>query len=243
MGRSVPDADAREQLPNAALIEVACEIRFHGDLSLLALQGKVQGRLRGLYPKLLVPTVEMGNFPLLQQVRFTSADDVHIVLMAVNSFGVSTRAYTKYADFRQRFETALQTLTAEFDIPQLTRFGLRFVNVLPPLLNPGAQSAVHPALKMTVSGVKGAWRAQPQVVLETDRGRMTLRTLLVQPPPVTTAPGFLLDPGIRLDFDCYVKDPGTGDVLGLMDEAHDIIDDTFFDIITPAYLSYLRGHS
>jgi uncharacterized protein (TIGR04255 family) len=238
MGASV--SKDRDQLPNAALIEVACEIRFHGDLSLLPLQGKVQGRLRGAYPKLLVPAAESGSFPLLQPVRLTSADDAHVVLMAVNSFGVSTHGYTTYEDFKGRFDNALQALSSEFSVPTLTRFGLRYVNVLPPF-GTAPEHVVHPALRITLSGLKGAWRTAPQLILETDRGRMTLRTSLVQPTLVTKAPGFFLDPGIRLDFDCYVKDPDTRDVLSLLDEAHAIIDEAFFDTITPEYLKYLEG--
>ena len=230
----------RLQLPNAALIEVACEIRFHGDLSLLAIQGRVQSRLRGAYPKLLVPGAEPGSFPLLQQVRLASADDVHIVLMGVNSFGLSTHAYTKYSEFKVRFDTAFQALLSEFSLPPLTRFGLRYVNALPPF-GVASEHCAHPALRIGVSGVKGPWRAQPQLMLESDRGAMTLRTVLVQPTAVPTAPGFFLDPGVRLDFDCYVKDPSSRDVLTLLDDAHNIIEDAFFDMITPEYLKYLEG--
>jgi uncharacterized protein (TIGR04255 family) len=235
-------SSGRERLPNSPLIEVACEIRFPGDFSLLSSLGGIQTKLRYDYPKLLVPAVQPGSFPLLQTVRLTSDDNTNMVLLAMNSFGVSTHSYTTYGDFRSRFAKALDVFQSHFSPPTLTRFGLRYVNALPPP-SEGSSKVVHPTLRIAVSGVDGDWRAQPQLMLETARGRMTLRTVLIQPQPVTTAPGFLLDPGVRLDFDCYQKDPVGVDVLTLLDEAHTIVDEAFFDMITPDYLQYLEGKS
>jgi uncharacterized protein (TIGR04255 family) len=241
LGRAV--GPEREHLPNSPLIDVSCEIRFAGDLSLFGSWGEVQARLRHRYPKVLVPIADPGKAPLLQAVRLASDDQTAVVMLALNSFAVSTRSYGTYRQFKNQFDEALDAFRPSLHQPTLTRFGLRYVNVLPS--GPGEGQRVHSALRLEVGGIAARWKGHPVLVLETEQGRLTLRISLLQPAAPSPGPGIVLDPGVHLDFDCFTTTPPASldELAELMDEAHDVIDRTFFETITDEYLQYLRGDS
>lgn len=222
-------------------MNVVCEVRFFGDLSLLARWGHLQEKLKGTYPKLLVPSAQPGTAPLLQPLRLATADDDSAVLFSLNLFALSTNSYSTYEVFRGEFETALRAFQEVFALPPLNRLSLQYKNILPSA-EERPDSAVHPFLKVAVSGMRGSWNAQPQLALETRHGRFALRTAVARPVVPRPMQGIILDPGVRLDFDCFTtEDVAIDSVLPIMDEAHGIVEDAFFSIITDEYLGYLKG--
>jgi uncharacterized protein (TIGR04255 family) len=246
----------RDRLPNSPLAQVACEIRFRGDLSLYEVWGRFQRGVRGDFPKLFVPTAMAGVSPLTQSMKLDSADGANSILLAINSFAFSTERYEDFQRFRGRFLDLQGLFCKLLELSALTRFGLRYVNFLPPVGDDGTLGArVHPCLTLELSVTPGnTWISQPQFVVEKNAGRCVLRTALLTVQNVTSfAPGLLqvpasmlpgLMPGVQLDLDCYSNAPcGIGDLPMLLDEAHDTIENAFFGMITDDYLSYLKGNS
>ena len=247
-------AMARERLPNSPLAQVTCEVRFRGDLMLYEVWGRFQRRIREEFPKLLVPAAMTGVSPLMQSMKLGGADGTCSILLAINSFAFSTERYEDFQHFRERF-LALQGLFCELlELRELTRFGLRYVNFLPPIPDDGTLGArIHPYLNLELGGVPGnAWTSQPQLVVERSVGRCILRTALLTAQNVTpfsqgllqlhglALPGLM--PGVQLDFDCFANATyGLTDLPEILDEAHGTIDKAFFGLVTEDYLAYLNG--
>lgn len=236
---------ARSHLPNSPLVEVACEVKFHGDLSLFSGWGAIQAAVRDRYPKLYVTGAQEGISPLLQPLRLTSDDGADLFMLSINSFAVSTRRYSHFADFERMFRDLHSIFCLNSKPGPRTRFGLRYVNALPPTLNAKASpSELHPHLKLRVSGaefLEREWATQAQLSFEKRFEDLTLRVSLVQTPGEHQPyPG--LDPGVHLDIDCFTMQPGTiEEAPALLGRAHEIVEDAFFDLVTPAYESYMAG--
>jgi uncharacterized protein (TIGR04255 family) len=242
----------RNRLPNSPLAQVSCEIRFHGELALYEAWGRFQREVRAEFPKLFVPVAAHGVPPLTQPAKLASMDGADSLLLAINSFAYSTAQYQDFPIFRKKFLRILDIFVRQAALTDLTRFGLRYINILPPSGDDGMpENRIHPCLTLELTGLRtpaGHWTNQPQIVVERAVGRFTLRAALLAAVPVgfpegagmSSAPGLL--PGVQLDFDCYLNNPGpTQGVAALLDGAHEAIDATFFGMITSEYHSYLKG--
>jgi uncharacterized protein (TIGR04255 family) len=181
--------------------------------------------------------------PLIQAIKLTTPDERQDLLLAVNSFAFVTRDYQTYIEFRSRYLALHKTFCDLADLSTATRFGLRYFNILPPSTSEVAPGVIHPALKLTLGGCAIAASRpvhQDQVSIERQVDDLVLRISLVSP---AGAPGVAasLSPGVHLDLDCYTESPGRVDQIdGFLDRAHGIIEDAFFDMITPEYLRYLE---
>lgn len=246
---------ARPHLPNAPLVEVSCELRFHGALSVLTKGSAFQNDIQQEFPRLLVPGAVPGASPLLQHVRFATADDSTFVMLAINSFGISTRAYDEYSDFKESWEVLLRVFIRHFGDVRPTRFGLRYQNVLPKEFpSPAATSRIHPCLRMELSSLgflhEGLSGGQFSFELARDWGKV--RIALV-PQDVTSPQMVLAQPdgsrivvpspeATKLDIDAFVEGGCELASVGqLLDKAHAAIDDVFFGLITDEYHQYLKG--
>jgi len=222
---------------------VACEARFFGDLSLLTKWGQIQERLREGYPKLLVPTAQLGKPPLLQPFRVSTTTDDRVVMFGLNLFSLTTNSYKTYDDFRGHFADAFGAFREIHSLPPVTRLSLQYSNILPSA-EEHDEEWVHPYLKLGVAGLPGRWNSQPQMFLETRRdGGFVLRVTVGRAAaPRQNVDDVVLDPGVRLQLECFSLEETQPDaVLTRMDGAHDIVESAFFSIITDEYLKYLKG--
>jgi uncharacterized protein (TIGR04255 family) len=243
----------REQLPNSPLVEVSAEARFPGDLSVFAAWGEIQRELRSEFPKLYVPGSTPGVSPFLQHLKLASTDETDSVLLALNSLGFATQRYSTFSVYEASFQRVYEVFRKHVHPTSATRFGLRYRNVLPPVgadeISPGE---LHPALNLRLGGLEitgTAHAAQPQLVCERVCGELNVR-IVVAAQPVATAEALgsrmslPLAPGVALDLDCYRNGPGAMDQMpAFLRNAHEIIDDVFFGLITDRYLGYLKGES
>ncbi len=242
-------------LPNSPLSEVAAEVRFHGSLALLGEWGALQKNLRAEFPKLFVPGAVVGTSPLLQHVRLGSADDKTFVLLAVNAIAVATSDYSGFDSFKGLVQRVIKLFHEQCSAGPMTRFGLRYVNDLPPGYPADADSGdFHPALKL---GVR-SWPArspkfvgQPQLVLDEERNGLQLRVSISTPEvrvPEILVGGdrqklrFAFQPGTRFDLDASRTTELALSRLGaFLDAGHEAIEEIFLGAITPSYHGYLRG--
>jgi uncharacterized protein (TIGR04255 family) len=245
--------DTKEHLPNAPLVQVACEVRFHGDLSLYEAWGRFQREIRGDFPKLFVPPAAPGVPPLTQAMKLASIGGEDAILMAINSFAFSTGRYDTFRSFREKLSGIQSAFFRCCELDEMTRFGIRYVNILPPACDDGTLGPrIHPCLRLELSGLTadGTWAGQPQFVAEKTAGRCTLRTALmaIQGPTFEAPPGSVppispvLSSGVQLDLDCY-RDTGcrVADLPALLEEAHATIEKAFFGMISDEYHAYLKG--
>jgi uncharacterized protein (TIGR04255 family) len=168
-------------------------------------------------------------------------------MLAINAFGFSTYVYRDFRTFNDEFSSLLSTFRQRTSLTP-TRFGLRYVNALPPdTFHPRrAGGALHHFLKIRIEGteVLGESVGQNQLVLETGKNDLRLRTAVYRPAVSPDSGGISLEPGVRLDFDCYSDSPGNMDqVLDLLERAHALVDEAFFSLITDEYLSFLKGEA
>jgi len=242
----------RNRLPNSPLAQVSCEIRFHGELALYEAWGRFQREVRAEFPKLFVPVAANGIPPLTQPARLVSTDGADSLLLAINSFAYSTERYQDFPTFREKFLRMRDIFCRHATLTDLTRFGLRYINILPPSGDDGMLgNRIHPCLTLELTGLAapaGPWTNQPQIVVERTAGRFTLRAALLSAVPVGLPGGAGMSvplgllPGVQLDLDCYLNNPGpVQGVAALLDEAHAAIDAAFFGMITSEYHGYLKG--
>ena len=245
-----PSPKRRPQLPNSPLTEVVCELKFAGNLSVFSAWGELQRRYHDRFPKLYVPGALQGTSPLLQPVRLTSAEEDRQVLLAVNTLAYSESRYCCFDDFRNELDTLLASWAELCRIDTFTRLGLRFVNQLPPRFPSAPTSGrLHPCLKLELQGwdkIPREFSAQPVVGFLVEGDRARLRVLIQEPPFPSARRGVgqdvELSSGVLLDLDAFAEGPiAAREVQSLLEEAHSMVDEAFFGMITDEYLRYLGG--
>lgn len=230
------------RLPNSPLTEVVCQLRFDGRLELLAKWGTIQEDLRASFPLLQLPLVRSGESPLLQPMHLATADSAMSVMLALNSVALSTRRHTTYLEFREQFARVVAAFTRHVQIPTINRVGLRYLNLLPPRFSAAPSAGqLHPCLRLRASG----WSAleQPlsepaQFVAICHHEQVKIRVALVQ---LAEQP-FGAQGVVQLDLDAFQDQPTPAkDLWDVVEATHAAIDDTFFSLVTPEYLKFLKG--
>ncbi len=224
-------------LPNSPLVEVVCELRFPGDLALLGAWGAIQAELRDEYPSLFVPAAVAGTAPMLQPLQLAREDHKRKVMLAINSFAVSTHQYEGFDAFVQTFQRAYDVLARHCVVPRFTRMGLRYTNVLPHDFGDAdaAAGSLHPCLKLRLTGWSPSPSASeaPQLVYVAQRSSLDLRLSLLAAPEHA---------GTKLDLDCSETGDATPERMpAFLTAAHAFIEETFLSLITDEYHRYLEG--
>ena len=116
------------------LAEMSIEVRFPGDLRVEQWRASFQQRIRGQYPKLLVPVLQPGvathpaNAPHLMHLRFADPQELNMVGVAINSLGLIKKVYPGWQETIKEFLNYWEDLCKYLEISQATRVGLRFQN-------------------------------------------------------------------------------------------------------------------
>ncbi|MDB4984933.1 MAG: hypothetical protein JWN04_111 [Myxococcaceae bacterium] len=230
-------------LPNSPLAEVVLEMRFHGDLAYQAAWPSIQQDLRSAYPHVLVAGSIPGVAPQLQPIQLSSEDQKQRVMMALNMFAVTTTRYSGFDAFVESVERAEAVFSQRASVASLTRLGLRYMNQIPNGFGESASAVLsgrklHPCLNLAVGGWNALARLDTEpsqlVYYSGDPSTLALRISLTSDPQgmgVTT-----------LDLDCFRQGLVRRDELrSFLVAAHVFIELTFFELVTPEYLTYLRG--
>ena len=116
---------------NAPLTEVGLEIRFPSDLSIESRRGEFHKKIRKDYPHLFVPKAIAGEAPALQRYRFMSEDRIRRMHFSINRFSFHTTKYEGFPEFEEESLIYLRLFCKTYDISELNRIGLRYVNLIP----------------------------------------------------------------------------------------------------------------
>lgn len=117
--------------PNQPLVEVATEIRFHGNLEIEQIRAKFQKAICSNFPVLKVPNAQQGVAPSLQPFRFERLDGMCGVQLSINSFSYFTKNYPGNVSFLNELKSVLEAFFASIKSVKMTRVGWRYINSIP----------------------------------------------------------------------------------------------------------------
>lgn len=121
-----------EIYPNSPLADVACELRFPGDLQVECERHLFWERIRGEYPDILVPHAQPGQPPAMQHYRFRNSANTRAVMVALHSLAVSETKYSGHKEFIGEFSRLVAIFRECFPrVRKLNRIGWRYVNIIP----------------------------------------------------------------------------------------------------------------
>jgi uncharacterized protein (TIGR04255 family) len=143
-----PESD-RVKYAKYPLVDVLCQLMFPTILRINADPPVAfQERIRHLYPYYQQRQVSQNLIPeglakiippdILQELGtsgppiydFASEDQAHIVTLTNEGISLTSRLYTRYADFRQRFLDVVVALQEVYNPHAYVRIGLRYRNLL-----------------------------------------------------------------------------------------------------------------
>jgi uncharacterized protein (TIGR04255 family) len=235
-----PTSEA-EVYPNAPLVEVVCEIRFGGELTIEARRHEFRERIRTEYPKLLVPKSGTDDRPLLlQHYRFRSDDDERTVLLAPNSFGLSVTRYEGYRAFFAEYMRLHKMFGETFpEVGKLNRVGWRYVNIIPFVRAEGL-IPIGDFLKLDLQLPEQIPNRYEKLDLNFTALKTNDDSVIMRLASVQKSTG---DEGLLLDLDYGKKGDSLqfNDVKGHLSDGHDHCKALFENLITTGYRQYLRG--
>lgn len=124
--------DHDELYPNQPLSDVACEVRFPGEMRVECDRGVFWDQIRSDYPQILVPLAKEGQPPALQHYRFRNEDNNRTVSVALNSLVYSEKRYRGHKLFIGEFVRLVRLFRATYPkINKPNRMGWRYINLMP----------------------------------------------------------------------------------------------------------------
>ena len=230
-----------EVYPNAPLVEVVCEIRFGGELTIEARRHAFRERIRAAYPQLLVPKLGTDDRPLLlQHYRFRSDDGERTVLLAPNSFGFSVTRYQGHRAFFAEYMQLHKVFEETFpEITNVNRVGWRYVNIIP-FVRADGLIPLDDFLRLDLRLPEQMPNRYEKLDLRFTALKTNHDSVIMRLASVQKGTG---DEGLLLDLDYGTK----GDALRLKDvkrhlsDGHDHCKTLFENLITDSYRQYLRG--
>ena len=232
----------QDRYPHAPLVEVACEIRFPGEIAVESCRDRFWDSIRDAYPIIKVPRAKDGIPPAVQHYRYsTDGEQGRNVAVALNSFALSEGAYTTHKPFLKEFKR-LHGIFAKCypKIDKLNRVGWRYINVIPYVRESGAVP-IGQYLELNVprpASLPGEIRnIQLNLEVPISNGVAIIKLETVHDTRDEQSEALLLD----LDFVFEGPNIRMADAPALMAKAHHGSRQIFEDIITDGYRTYLQG--
>ena len=232
-----------EIYPNQPLVEVVFEIRFPGDLGVECEKHRFWNKIRNEYPKVYVPRSAPDEAVALMPYKFRSEDGHTTVMLALNSFAVSSSRYPGFERFREEVIRLYELFSDIYSISTVTRIGWRYINVIPFV----RENGVIPLDRYLLLGFK-----IPNSIPERFKTlSLTFESSGTNGVSIITKLDTLkrsdkTEEALLLDFDYGRtgkdgKDLQFKKVPAYLDEAHANTRQLFEDFITDEYRQYLRG--
>ncbi len=121
-----------EVYPNSPLVEVICEIRFPGDLSIDCHRDIFHNEIKDDYPIILVPGIIPGTSFALEPYHFENEDKNAGIMLSMNKFSYYSKKYKGHKYFLKEFMRLVDIFIKTYPtIDKLNRVGWRYINVIP----------------------------------------------------------------------------------------------------------------
>lgn len=235
--------NSSEVYPNSPLVDVACEIRFPGELEVECNRHLFWDRVREDYPHIHVPKIVAEAAPALQHYRFLSDAGNRRVSVALNSLGFSDTQYEGHKIFVEEFCRIADLFHSTFSkIDSVSRIGWRYVNLIP-FAKEGdivpVKQLLHADLLLPKNALDSPTAIDIRVEWKLDAGTAIIRLATVTRESADTASqdALLLD----IDFGCEGPDIHFKNYRTYIEAARSHNKKLFEEIITDEYRSYLRG--
>jgi uncharacterized protein (TIGR04255 family) len=213
------------------------EIRFPGEPRVECNRDKLYEAVRQEFPEVRVPNSIPGTALALQPYHFYNPDEDKLLLVAINKFAFSTRNYLGFNAFKTEVNQYMELFKELFHLKQLTRTGLRYVNLIPYTKENGLlpfgryfrlNVELPPADPSAVLDIKLGY------VTPTASGKLTMRL-----ESVVRGTG---EEAFILDFDYAKEDNLRFDGLAdYLEESHEQTKQFFESIITDEYRDVMKG--
>jgi uncharacterized protein (TIGR04255 family) len=229
--------------PNAPLTEVACEIRFPGEIAVESSRELFWDKVRDEYPTIKVPNAQPGVAPAVQHYRYQHVGGTKSIAVALNSLALSETKYTTHKPLLKEFER-LHGLFAKCypKIKTMNRVGWRYINAIP-FVRENGLIPLDQYFKwdfLVAASLPKKFRSlQVAFDIPSKDGTAVVRLATARDSRDETKEAFLLD----LDYCVDKPNAPFKDAPRLMKKMHGLNRQVFEDLITDSYRAYLRGES
>lgn len=232
-----------ETYPNSPLTDVACEVRFKGEMQVECERHHFWNAIRMDYPDILVPQLKEGQAAALQHYRFRSADGTRHVAVALNSLAYSETKYKGHKEFIAEFYRLAKEFHKVFpDITRVTRIGWRYINVMP-FSRENGLVPLNRFLKLEVTLPSKIFQQTSALDFQwTGRcleGEVIMKVAAIKSKERPDQDALLLD----IDFGQDRPDMKWKDVESTVADARTKSRAIFEDLITEDYRKYLQGNA
>ena len=232
-----------EIYPNQPLSDVACEIRFKGEMQVECQRYLFWDKIRSEYPDILVPHVQDGQAVALQHYKFRNPDNGRTVSVALNSLAFSEAKYSGHESFISEYVRLVDVFRGLYPkLGAITRVGWRYINVIPFSREDGRvpigrflklNIPLHSDLFGQTSGLNLDWAGK------LSDGEVHIRLAPINQKGLPGQEALLLD----IDFGCMAPNIEWGASRNVIEAARKKCRGMFEDLITDDYRTYLRGES
>lgn len=237
--QAISDKELRENFPNPAVREVACEIRFAPRLRILPEVWRIQEKLADSHPDIGEERIPQGDGRVLQTYVFSNPASQSLVKVSQENFVVARNRYTTFEDFKADAISLISEFARQFDVTVIQRTGLRYVNHIElPIENTVATLQRYLRAPIDFSRVEVEYIEQflSEFRLRSGEHKLTVRGALLQLPLPARTSLYILD------LDGYdTESRNSGDLETLLDAFHRAIQISFLQHLTEDYKNIMRG--
>jgi uncharacterized protein (TIGR04255 family) len=235
--------DDEEIYPRQPLTDVACEVRFKGDMAVECQRHLFWEKIRGEYPDIYVPFAQEGQAFALQHYKFRNSEKSRTVSVALNSLGYSEPKYSGHKSFIQEFSRLAGIFSETYPgIKHITRIGWRYINVMP-YSREGSIVPLTRFVKFDVSLPSAIFQSTTALDFQWNGkcldGDVTIRLAAAQAKAGSEQEALILD----IDFGQTRADMAWKDAQSILEDARSKSRGIFEGLITDDYREYLRGKS
>lgn len=237
-GKTMKKIDLSEVYPNSPLVEVVCEIRFPGELSIECRKDEFYAKIRDKYPNILVPQVKPGQALALDPYRFENDKKPAGIMLALNRFSFYDKEYNGHEKFIKEFLRLAKILCQTYSLNKLNRLGWRYINIIPFTREEGIVPLRH-FLSIEIK--------VPQSVSDQFENLSIVIISKVPDGSITTRIESMIrldneQEVLLLDFDfAMTQDLHFSKISNYIKNAHEQTRLLFENLITDKYRQYLRG--
>jgi uncharacterized protein (TIGR04255 family) len=230
-----------EIYPNQPLYDVACEVRFKGEMQVECQRYLFWEEIRSEYPDILVPHAQEGQAVALQHYKFRNPESGRTVAVALNSLVYSESKYSGHKSFIAEFDRLIQIFTRLYpNLGRISRVGWRYINVMPFSREDGLVPLSR-ILQLNISFPGGIFEKTSALNMEwagkCHGGEVTIKLAAAKQKALPDQEALILD----LDIGRTDPDIKWAMVREVMEDARTKCRGIFEDMITDEYRSYLRG--
>lgn len=232
-----------EIYPNQPLTDVACEVRFKGEMQVECERHLFWNQIRADYPDILVPALKEGQAVALQHYKFSNPSTQRTVAVALNSLAFSEAKYTGHKSFIAEFDRLAGLFYGLFpSIGQITRIGWRYVNVMPFSREDGLVP-LNRILKLDITLPADIFKRTSALDLQWTGncmdGEVIIRLAAASRKDIPDQEALILD----IDFGLNRPDIKWSNVRAAIEDGRVKCRTIFEELITDSYRSYLRGET